>query len=209
MIPICKEWEPKSFQKYRMQAQATYSGLSGKEKRDLRLNLLKEQGFICAYCMERIQNNPLKTKIEHWQSQESFSEEQLNYQNLLAVCKGNEGQPKKEQHCDSQKGSQKLSLNPSNPLDSSRMKISYQSDGTIISGDEIFNDEVNNVLNLNLASLRNNRRSTLEGIKRFLKSKNYTQYYIRRLLKKYNVMKEGKRIPYCGIAIHYLEKKVK
>jgi hypothetical protein len=45
------------------------------DKDVLRLSLLEEQGYICAYCMRRIENNPLKTKIEHWKSREVYNAE--------------------------------------------------------------------------------------------------------------------------------------
>ena len=74
-------------------------------------DLLKEQGYICAYCMRKISDE--NTKIEHFIGQEYIDEsgneigkkEDTNYQNMLAVCCGNYCQKKlkaKERlHCDS------------------------------------------------------------------------------------------------------------
>ena len=56
-------------------------------KKSLREALLKEQGFICGYCMQRIYNDGNVTKIEHWEPRNSANEKK--YMNLLAVCSGN------------------------------------------------------------------------------------------------------------------------
>jgi len=39
--------------------------------------------------MNSIEDDSLKMKIEYWQSQGQYPERQLDYKNMLAVCKGN------------------------------------------------------------------------------------------------------------------------
>lgn len=86
---------------------------------------MKEQGYICAYCMCRI---PVKehdigiprVKIEHIRSQSAADEEYsgLDYYNMVAVCNGNAA---KKMHlkyltCDAHKGDRTLSkVNPLKP----------------------------------------------------------------------------------------------
>ena len=36
-------------------------------------------------------------KIEHWRSRSTFPDEELDYRNLLAACRGGEGQPLRQQ----------------------------------------------------------------------------------------------------------------
>ena len=52
MLYIKKGREPESLIKYRKKKFAYYDGYDRKD--DIRKNLLIEQGFLCAYCMRRI-----------------------------------------------------------------------------------------------------------------------------------------------------------
>ena len=118
MIYIKKGIEPRSLIEHRCTPGATFDGL---DKTELRECLLKEQGYLCAYCMKRI-HNERDTKIEHYRARNS--ENQLEYANLLAVCYGNQSNSngevrygKKRLTCDSMKGSQPLHINPQNEED--------------------------------------------------------------------------------------------
>lgn len=51
MILIRKGDEPRSLTLYRKSAYAYYDGCN---KNDIRDSLLKEQGYLCAYCMRRM-----------------------------------------------------------------------------------------------------------------------------------------------------------
>ena len=51
-------------------------------------------------------------KIEHWRSRKAYGEDQLRYGNLLAACRGGEGRPGREQHCDTKKGDREVRWNP-------------------------------------------------------------------------------------------------
>jgi uncharacterized protein (TIGR02646 family) len=83
-------------------------------------SLVLEQGYLCAYCMRRIEK---AEKIEHWTAQKDLKDkpnETLNYDILLAVCSGetNENDTKTIQHCDTKRGNFKgdaeLTINPTN-----------------------------------------------------------------------------------------------
>ena len=81
MILIKKGNEPRSLTVYR---KTQYAYFDGCPKDEIRKSLLKEQGYLCAYCMRRID---LKhTRIEHWTPEAELSElEKLDYSNMLAV----------------------------------------------------------------------------------------------------------------------------
>lgn len=76
MIYIKKRTEPKSLVEHRCTPGATFDGL---DKTELRECLLKEQGYLCAYCMKRIHDEK-DTKIEHYRARNI--ENQLN----IAIC---------------------------------------------------------------------------------------------------------------------------
>ena len=236
MIYIEKHSPPKEFveflQKYK---DIHYNDVPSDIKQILRESLLKEQGYLCAYCMSRIIDNPLSTKIEHYVPQNS--ENELDYKNLLAVCEGKTfGNEKKHQHCDTQKGNKMLQIDPQNKYHISQ--ISYKPDGTIYSKNKEFNDDLNKILNLNgiespksedkcetniknqkqynindRGYLKENRKRALNALKREIKIryKNNTVPldFLKKALNRYTSLDEkGELQPYCGILIEYLEKKI-
>ena len=108
MKKIIKQSEPRSLVKHRSQANANYDNYPDKDV--LRKSLLKEQGYICCYCMSRIKSDEMK--IEHWQPQTKYTSRQLDYRNLLGACMGNQGARPQNQHCDTRKGDSEITINP-------------------------------------------------------------------------------------------------
>ena len=91
------------------------------EKDDLREVLLKDQEFLCCYCMRRVQSpTEEKMKIEHFKPYSIYNgtngkpDLTLEYTNLFASCKGGEGGPKNLLHCDKTKKNSEIKLNPTN-----------------------------------------------------------------------------------------------
>jgi hypothetical protein len=103
-------------------------------------------------------------KIEHWKSRMHHPGEQLNYKNLLGACLGNEGRPENLQHCDTRKGHRGLHWNPADPTHHIETRVRYESDGTIRSDELEFDGQLNDVLNLNIAHIRNSRKGVLTSI---------------------------------------------
>ena len=93
--------QPNRFLEYKRQPNASYQDLPSDVKEILKKSLLDEQQELCAYCMRKITSNDMK--IEHYYSQSSEPDKQLEYSNLLAVCKGFEGKSNKQQTCDTKK----------------------------------------------------------------------------------------------------------
>ncbi len=211
MLVIKKGREPKSLTEYRLKSNAYFDGCN---KGDIRKSLLSEQGYLCAYCMKRISENNMK--IEHYNAQANISDsEALDYNNMIAVCNGNEGcGNKKELTCDSHKGNKKLTINPF--MEESIELIMYNDDGTIYSNDKKIDDDLNKILNLNCEGvmLKRNRQEVLNKLKKYLiskkKSGNWSKNFLNTTLNKIsNKDSEDKLTPYCGIAISYLKKKLK
>ena len=70
MILIRKGKEPPSLTRYRKLPYAYYDGFD--KKAEIRESLLREQGFLCAYYMRRIDQE--HTRIEHWKPEAELSE---------------------------------------------------------------------------------------------------------------------------------------
>ena len=179
------------------------------DKKDLRTTLITEQGYICAYCMGSIEDDPLKVKIEHCKSQEEFPEEKLYYNNLLLCCKGNEGQKSANQHCDTKKGAKTFNFNPSDQRNDMERLIKYSSKGEILSDDSNLDFELNDVLNLNFYILKKHREGVLKEIETALNFKKgvRTPSEIQKIIEKYErLSSQGEHKPFFGVAIFKLKK---
>jgi uncharacterized protein (TIGR02646 family) len=162
MRKIDKANEPRSLTEYRLAPEADYENY--RDKNGLRATLVDEQRGLCCYCMSRIRSDERSMKIEHWQCQKRYPERQLEYRNLLGACLGGKGQQSRLQHCDTRKGELELKWNPAEPTHQIEARIRYDPDGTIRSDDPEFDQQLNDVLNLNLAKFRNNRKAVLDAV---------------------------------------------
>lgn len=110
MRQIIKKREPRSLTEHRASSHADYENYA--DKQGLREAIVRDQGGICCYCMQRIKPDERRMKIEHWAAQDTNPERQLDYRNLLGACLGGQGHPLAQQHCDTRKGSQALTIHP-------------------------------------------------------------------------------------------------
>jgi len=210
----------------------TYENLSKKAKEELKTSLLKDQDYICAYCMKSIDENTMS--IEHFCSKsryngtiKGFLDLSLDYQNLLAVCE-NTGE-----HCDkfrSQKTEkievlgqsktvQKEFLHLPNPkgADMKNIRFDYgKSSFKISCTDKNIETELEELLNLNGQTLRDNRKNVWNKIEQRLSAKTKpnktwvsSEAVIREAQKIYDEYKpnnKGKNKPYCGFVCYMLLK---
>lgn len=129
MLPIEKLPEPQDLLDYKRESSApTYDGFTVfRQERDdagnriprneapfykLREQLLREQKFVCAYCGQKVlqvenEHGKAQMKTEHFLPQNGEAGNDLNYQNLLGCCLGNDNK-KGKNHCDSMKGDKVL-----------------------------------------------------------------------------------------------------
>lgn len=211
MKQIVKRQEPASLVAYRHVAGSNYDGYHQKD--ELKNSLVAEQGALCCYCMGRIEPAWGKMKIEHWRSQQHYELDQLRYWNLLAGCMGGEGQPYRKQHCDTHKGDADLQYNPADPDHHVETRILYLADGTIQANDAAFNEQLNNVLNLNLQHLKNSRKSVLTGILEWWRDE---RDRLHRVPSKARIQQEldrrtggiGPYRPFCHVAVWCLQQKL-
>lgn len=212
MIKIDKGIEPNQWMLIRRTPGMTYDAA---DKTDLRASLLNEQGFICGYCMRRI--DAAHSRIEHLKPQslsmsQGKPEETLDYTNMIVCCDGdiNSSNSEKQFHCDRHKKENSIHFTPFDQyvIDS----ISYSSKtGEIKSSDSKINDDINKVLNLNLGRLKENRRAILQGVLVMLGTKkDWKKSEIQSLLNHYiNKDANGQKKAYCGIAIWFLSSRLR
>ena len=211
MILIRKGTPPASLVAYRQEFNAYFDGCN---KDDIREKLLEEQGYLCAYCMRRIDKGTMK--IEHWYPEERLSiTERLDYDNMLGCCMGHiDGSSGKNDTCDSKKGNKLITVDPRKLEHIDQIKYSSK-DGRIFSDNSEFEKDIDSTLNLNESShyLTQGRKAALDEVKNFLSQKekkgNWTESSMRRLLQRYeNANAEGKKKEYAGIVIWYLRKRL-
>lgn len=204
MRMITKCAEPRSLTQHRAKAHSDYDNYERKD--DLRLALVSEQKGLCCYCSGRIREVSTAMKIEHWQCQANYRPQQLSYGNLLGVCLGGEGQPPDEQHCDTRKSNLDLKWNPANIAHMIESRVYFTSDGYIRSPDPDFNRQLDEVLNLNIAILRNNRKSILEVVAKWWKTTpNARQKVQQQIERRVNSAEHSQFSP---VAVSYLRQKL-
>lgn len=210
MRNIVKMTEPKSLEEHRCSAAANYDNYD--DKQNLRESLVAEQRGLCCYCLSRIIADPYKMKIEHWQSQTGFPDRQLHYPDLLGACLGGGvGKPPKLQHCDTRKGDQDLSKNPADLEHDVERTIQYDKEGTIRSTDPMFDHGINQVLNLNIPILKNNRKAILRRlITEGPRHGNWNNSWLEKKLAEWNGdSNDGELQEYCQVVVYWLRKRLK
>lgn len=210
MLNIQKRHEPRSLTRHRCNPNSDYQNIPERARKDLQRQLLLEQGYLCAYCMERISADNMK--VEHVFSKSRHPELQLTYANLVACCTGNEGCPHEEQHCDTYKGNKDLSKNPAASGSRIEENITYDREGAIHSTEVDFDRELNCVLNLNIAKLCNNRKSVMNAVIKCLRKlpQNAGKSELQKILDNWSRRDKDRKLqPYAGVAIYFLKMRLR
>lgn len=205
MRAIAKGDEPACLTEHRAMEHSFYSNYQGKDT--LRAALVAEQRGLCCYCMGRIIADSQKMKIEHWQCQANHPQLQLKYDNLLGACLGGHGAKPEGQTCDNRKGNLDLKLNPSTPSHDIEAKIKYRSNGEIRSDDQQFDGQLDTVLNLNIAVLKNSRKGALDAVLEWWRAKNPDEDQVQTEIDKYNNGTD-EILPFRPVAVWFLKKKL-
>jgi uncharacterized protein (TIGR02646 family) len=208
MRTIRKSHEPANLTEYRTAGGGHYEDYPDKDT--LRTYLVNDQRGLCCYCLSRIRAESGTMKTEHWRSQAGSEAGQLDYSNLLGACMGNEGKPIRDQHCDTRKGNRVISRNPANPAHRVDEVLRFLDDGRIISNDEVFDDEINDVLNLNLAFLKNNRKAVLTAFMEALpRRRTLSRTQLERWLREWNGDSGAAELPpFCQVVVYWLRRRL-
>jgi len=211
----------------------TFGNLSKELKSELLKSLLDEQSFICAYCMQKI--NEKNATIEHIIGQNYIDENdnklgeqnQLNYHNLLAVCNGKSCN--KELHCDKNRANyqqknpkRRLFVTPLENRIVQNIKFTpkgmvYYDEFTEIKEIEKLKDydslneienikyDIQKVLNLNCENLKGQRLNLIDALKKFTNNWQNKER-VRKKLDEYSSNPSSK---FSQVVIYHLSKKLK
>ena len=131
---------------------------------------------------------------------------------MLAACDGGKGQPSHLQHCDTKQGNAILKINPADSTKNCENLIAYRSSGEIYSDNSDINHDLQEILNLNLETIKNNRRDAYnEMIKRLnskYPNKSFTKIILEKKIAEYSQLEDGKYRPYFQYVIYFLQKKL-
>lgn len=216
MITIRKQREPRSLTQFRASGGKKFDDLDSVTKNELRASLLKEQGYICAYCMKRIGRDRDEdgycddVKIEHvvprayTKTIPEMEMMEIDYSNLVAVCTGKSNGMT---HCDTSKENNLISFDPCNPAIETSIKYGLK-DGTISSSNESWNDDLNSQskLNLNHPTLKINRKAALNGLIRVLDKKKWSRTQLERRIDQLD--NNQPKAEYIGILKYFINKKL-
>ncbi len=168
MRTITKRAEPASLTRHRSTQQADWAGY--RDVADARKALCVEQGFICAFCTNRIRpvepvaDKDHGTKVAHWHPRKGPNgspDLQLRWTNLLGCCPGGEsGAPR---HCDTAQADALLRIHPVLGQPSPELAIRCQRNGLLYSGDPAIQRDIDETLNLNCEKLRQKREAVIDG----------------------------------------------
>lgn len=206
MRKIDKAREPREWTEYRNTPNVDYQSIP-----PLVESLLKEQGYICAYCMRRIpcrdRNSSEDHRVEHIKCRNRYPAFKLNYNNMVICCPGAIS-GNQSFHCDKSKEDEDISFSPLNGevIES----LSYRHDGVIRSSNPQWDEELNNVLNLNNEYLKENRKQVLDALIEVMKHTEVKARWLNQQLDKWSHKDEdGCYKPYCGVIEWYLKRKLK
>lgn len=212
MRNITKLPQPHSLTEYRAANPTDYNGYPDKDA--LRTSLVAEQRGVCCYCLARIRAEIGSVRIEHWQSHSEHPDARLIYSNLLGACMGGERQRERtrraDHHCDVYKAESELSRNPANLTQNVQALMRFLPDGTVSATNDVFNTELNTVLNLNLPFLVTNRKRTLLGLQKTLEKRGpLSRQEWERLHGEWSgKSKAGELEPFCSVVVYWIEKKL-
>jgi uncharacterized protein (TIGR02646 family) len=209
MRRIHKGVEPRSLAEHRRKGGA-YQNYQDRD--EVAHALLRDQGAICCYCMQRISLR--KMRVEHWDSQTSAPRRTLDYDNLLGACTGGENTlPVPQQHCDVSRHETKLHVNPMQPPPTCEQLVRYLPTGEITSDNGDVKNDVVKTLNLNTRHLVEIRKRLTDQLRTALGREEPDGHWPRELIEAHlarwrSRTKTGEYREYCQVVIYYLEKKL-
>lgn len=184
---------------------STNSTEGSNRRRKLREELLKEQGYICCYCMKRITLN--SSHIEHFWPKKDFKDKDLEYNNLFASCQGEGTLNQELEHCGHRKDDWWIETMIS-PTDFDIEKMfRYSLDGEVHSVPE--REEASTVnkmiseFGLNSYVLLRNRKEAIEASEVF-DEQEYSDDEIRDLIEYYSNKNGESYVPYCKAIVDSL-----
>nr|WP_199330696.1 retron system putative HNH endonuclease [Microcoleus sp. FACHB-68] len=184
-----------------------YKDLRGTPKTELHESLLREQGYICCYCGNSI--NDKDSHIEHFKPQTTYPDLTLEYTNLLASCQ-REGKKSEPVHCGPKKAywyDEQLMISPLEP--NCADFFTYSGSGEILPATDPDKQaaakETIDKLGLDIDKLRAERIQAIEGFLQAIKG--LTDEEIQQFAQAYEKLDvKGKYAPFATVIAYFYKK---
>lgn len=222
MKGIHKNPEPAIFTEWKAKAnedwQPKYDNLQKPEKPAVRLALLQEQGYLCAYCCCSIEDST-SIVIEHFIPQSEDENQALNYENLFACCDGTKVENTTNVMfycCDESKKDQfkdengLILLKPTHKNDNGficEQAFSYTTVGAINAKDTTYKEQATftiNLLHLDNRELRRQREAAcaflFDGDDVF----DFTPQEAQKLKNNYATLENNRFLPFSNTVLYFL-----
>lgn len=210
MKHIIKNNSPQTFEDWKKEEERCWNDLEKLEnhflKKELKRSLLDEQGYICCYCGQQVEESS-NSVIEHFLNKDDNPNFVSEYKNVFTSCKGGQderiGKIRKEKRliplfCDAYKKKKYLEISP---LDSDcEEKFLYGQNGEIWGKDENSKDTVRK-LNLDNSVLKNMRKAAIEPFVQEIP----TVEEIKMFINAYSNKNNGKFEPFCNAIVGFLK----
>lgn len=202
--PVWFENWKKNYEKSTGRKAVYKTDLPERERRQLRKELLEEQGYICCYCMKRIDLN--HSHLEHFWPKSIFPDKDMNYENMLVSC---EGEVTGGDHC----GHKKENWYDKDMIIPTDIRIesmfNYTLDGKIIPAHQdnrsVIESKMIHEWGLDSFHLERNRRMALEQSEIY-DGYDYEEDEIWDIINYYDGKQNGKYIEYCNAIINVLKR---
>jgi len=194
-----------------------YEGFLNPERANYRLELLKEQFYLCAYCNTRLdeyeqENKMHHLKIEHWYPQtlcktepeyNTINGRDIAHQNMMLVCPGSNVNPN-FLHCDSSRKSKVLlTIKPQDPAYKFQDVFTYEG-AKLCTKNDLVDADINTELNLNHDMLINRRNIVLSQFRKSLPKKHLINKAA--LINQYSSPdKKSRKKAFCTLILYYIE----
>ena len=176
------------------------------ERRKLRKELLEEQGYICCYCMRRIDIN--SSHLEHFWPKSRFKNLDMDYQNMLVSC---EGETTGGDHCGHKKDDwydEDMVIPTDDQIETMfRYALSGEINPAHRGGREAVEKKIIREWGLDSFHLERNRRMALEQTEIFDMC-DYTEEEVWDIIAYYDGRQDGKYIEYCNVIIDVMKQEM-
>jgi uncharacterized protein (TIGR02646 family) len=176
-----------------------------KVKNEIKKSLLEEQGYICCYCQNEIDET--KMTIEHLNCRNCYPTEMFDYNNLMSCCDGGQhikNLLKSDAYCGHFKKDQSIKVNPFTSKCENHFR--YDDEGNIYHNSSIDGDQTIRKLNLRSPKLKSLRKAAIDGFlhENLNNTIPISEKYLESLKISLNSMNNGKYFPFCIVIINIL-----
>ena len=197
----------------------TWDGIGAETRDPIRAALVRDQGYLCAYCQRRIDPSVIsdtgvhEMKIEHWIPR-SAGQHHFTWSNLLGVCSGTSattGADARIRHCDTSRGNTPLFLHPvAGQGGDPRVHVRYTGTGQVepLAPHPRVDADIR-ALNLNAPHLRRGRREVLDALRERLQRQGASVHELRKIARRHKLV-PGTRTPeHAELVRYYVNKKLR